>query len=494
MAEKVDVLFIHPGDQKQIYQALNTEFTAKEPPAFAGLYASYLRVKGLSVAIYDVQALEISAEQAVVDIETLFKPVLVVLAVYGMQPSASTQTMGAAGKICRLLKETAVDYKILMTGTHPAALPERTLREEAIDFVCDREGPVTIHKTLLALKAGTGFEDIPSLWWYDGPFIRSPTSSEGLIKHIDEEMPGIAWDLLDMSRYRAHNWHSFDHIHDRTPYASIHTTMGCPYKCNFCCINAPFGKSSYRMYKPETVVAEIDRLVEQYGVTNIKFIDEMFVLNRRHVEGICDLLLQRDYKVNIWAYARIDSVMDDLLPKMKAAGFNWFALGIESANSTVRNGADKALRDDDIKGVVQRIRDAGIYVLDNYIFGLPEDTLESMEQTFQLSMEINSEFTNYYSAMAYPGSKLYTQAIANNVVLPAKWADYSQHAYGSVPLANEQLTASEIIRFRDQAFTRRFTSEAYLKLLDEKFGKDVVNHIQRLTEIPLKRQLLEDNG
>ena len=33
--------------------------------------------------------------------------------------------------------------------------------------------------------------------------------------------------------------------------------------------------------------------------------DEMFVLNKRHVLGICDLLIERGYDLNIWAYARV---------------------------------------------------------------------------------------------------------------------------------------------------------------------------------------------
>ena len=95
-------------------------------------------------------------------------------------------------------------------------------------------------------------------------------------------MPGGAWDLMDMKRYRAHNWHCFDHIDDRSPYASVHTSLGCPYRCTFCCINAPFGKSSYRMWSPDQVVKEIDFLVDNYGVKNVKFVDEMFVMRRNH--------------------------------------------------------------------------------------------------------------------------------------------------------------------------------------------------------------------
>lgn len=492
MAEAIDVLLINPGDHKNVYQALANDFAAIEPPVFAGLFATYLRQKGLSVTIYDVPATRESAEAAVASMLDRYTPTLSVLAVYGLQPSASTQNMPSAGKIARLLKENS-DTRVLMTGTHPAALPGRTMREERVDFVCDREGPITIEKTVQALKAGlTDFSGVPSLWWRRGGLIMPPMQSEPLIARLDAEMPGIAWDLLDMGRYRAHNWHCFDHIDERQPYASIHTSLGCPYKCNFCCINAPFGKNAYRMWSPETVVREIDHLVERYGVKNIKFVDEMFILNRRHVHGICDLLMQRDYKVNIWAYARVDTVEDDMLEKLKAAGFNWLALGIESGSADVRDGAEKAFGNEEIAEVVRKIQAAGIYVLGNYIFGLPDDTFARMQDTLDLALDLNCEFANFYSAMAYPGSALYTHAEQHHLELPADWGGYSQHAYHTKPLANAQLSAADIVRFRDDAFQRYFSAPGYLALVREKFGEAVVEHIRQMSAVPLRRELLEN--
>ena len=498
MAKAIDVLLINPGDRKKTYQDLGDEFCAIEPPLFAGLYATYLRNHGFTPAIYDAPAARASAEETARVACEDYAPQLVVLVVYGLQPSASTQNMGAAGRIARQIKARRPELPIMMVGTHPAALPERTLREEAIDFVCDLEGPVTIGKTIAAIKAieageadGADWAAIPSLWRRDGAAIVKPQSQEPLIRDLDAELPGVAWDLLPMTLYRAHNWHCFDHIAERSPYVSVHTSLGCPYKCSFCCINAPFGKSSYRMWRPETVVKEIDHLVEVYGVKNIKIADEMFVLNRRHVAGICELLAERPYRVNIWAYARVDTVDDDLLPLLKRAGVNWLCLGIESASDHVRDGAEKRYANQDIIDVVRRIQAAGIYVIGNYIFGLPDDSLERMQQTLDLALELNCEFANFYSAMAYPGSGLYRAAIEQGLTLPETWDDFSQHGYNCRPLDNRYVSGHDILAFRDQAFNRYFTHPPYLELVRRKFGPEVVDHIGRMIAIPLRRKALE---
>ncbi len=490
--QSLDVLLVNPGSRAAVYQQLGDRYSAIEPPSLAGLFATYLRQRGLSVQIVDAPALNLSPAGVAETIRDNFEPALIVMVVYGFQPSASTQNMTAAGETCSAIKALRGDFRIMMTGTHPAALPERTLLEEKIDFVCDREGPETILMTAQALKSRvTDFSKIPSLWYRDGKAIRSNAPSE-LMDDLDGNMPGVAWDLLPMKQYRAHNWHAFEHIGERSPYVSIHTSLGCPYKCTFCCINAPFGKPSYRLWSPETVIKEIDLLVNQFGVKNIKFVDEMFVLNRNHVLGICDRIIERGHKLNIWAYARVDTVKDEFLDKLARAGFRWLALGIESGSKHVRDGVEKGrFGSTEILKVVKKIQDAGINVIGNYIFGLPDDTHASMQETLDLALEANCEFANFYCAQAYPGSKLYGLAVEKRWQLPDSWIGYSQHSYESLPLRTDTLTSAEVLQFRDDAFHRYFTDESYLALVRRKFGEDVVSHLQDMTKIRLRRKLLE---
>jgi radical SAM superfamily enzyme YgiQ (UPF0313 family) len=490
----VDVVLVNPGSREAVYQALGSDFSAIEPPSLAGLFATYLRNKGLTVDIVDAPAHSLSPAGVADFICANHQPTLVVMVVYGFQPSASTQNMSAAGETCRAIKAINPNCRIMMTGTHPAALPERTLREETIDFVCDREGPETILLTVRALKDGTpSVAGIPSLWYRVADVIMSNPPGV-LLEDLDVEMPGVAWDLLPMDKYRAHNWHCFEHIHERQPYASMHTSLGCPYKCTFCCINAPFGGSSYRMWSPESVIKEIDILVNKYGVKNIKFVDEMFVLNRNHVIGICDRIIERGYDLNIWAYARVDTVKDEFLDKLTRAGFRWLALGIESGSKHVRDGVEKGrFGSVEIVRTVKNIQAAGINVIGNYIFGLPDDTRESMQETLDLAVETNCEFANFYCAMAYPGSKLYSMAIENGWALPDTWIGYSQHSYETLPLRTETLTSAEVLKFRDEAFQKYFTNPRYLDMVRKKFGEDVVAHLSEMTKIKLNRKLLPES-
>ena len=420
------------------------------------------------------------------------EPKLVVIVVYGQQPSASTQNMTMAEEICSKFRSQAPQFKTLMIGGHVSALPEKTLEESDVDFVCQGEGPYTLQALLQVddLESTNQLAKVPGLWYrLNGKPVLSRTAPVIAENDLNVTLNGVAWDMLPMDVYRAHNWHCFDHIDERTPYATIYTSLGCPFKCTFCCINAPFGKPSIRYWDPDFVITELDILATKYGVKNIKIADEMFVLQEDHVMRLCDLIIERGYDFNIWAYARVDTVKDRFLEKLKKAGFNWLCLGIESQSKHVRDGAQKGhYNEQDIINVVRKIQNVGIYIIANYMFGLPDDNYQSMRDTLNLSKELNCEWANFYSGMAYPGSKLYDLALQKGWALPEKWQDFSQHSYEQLPLPTDHLTAGQVLSFRDNAWQEYFTNSNYLDMVQEKFGQNVLDHINKLTSHKLNRK------
>ncbi|MHB8918591.1 MAG: B12-binding domain-containing radical SAM protein, partial [Desulfocucumaceae bacterium] len=210
--------------------------------------------------------------------------------------------------------------------------------------------------------------------------------------------------------------------------------------------------------------------------------------NEKHVVDICDLITEKGYDLNIWAYARIDTVNELLLQKMKKAGINWLAFGIESAASKVREGVAKRFNQEKIKKAIEMTRAAGIYVLGNFIFGLPDDDLETMQETLNMAMEFNFEYANFYCAMAYPGSKLFQDAVDQGLKLPDTWHGYSQFGEDCLPLPTKYLSASQVLRFRDEAFLKYHLNPDYLDMMERTYGKPTADHIKDMCKIKLKRK------
>ena len=500
----LDVLFIHPNASGKTYQELSKDLSAIEPPIWAALLANHTRNRGYSTQILDCEAERLTHQQSALEISSR-KARLNIFVVYGQQPSASTQNMAGVRETLNLLRQIDKGTKTLLLGLHPSALSRKTLQEEDTDFVCQGEGPKTICGLLECndLDNPDELSKVPGLWYFDNGVAKC-TRPAPIInqKDLATELPGMAWDLLPMDKYRTSNWHAMSNNNDRQNFASLYTSLGCPFKCSFCCINAPFGnnnvenwnygRNKFRFWDPEFIIKEFDKL-HAMGIKNIKIADEMFVMNKSHFLELCKKIIDRKYNFNIWAYARIDTVKEEYLDILKEAGVNWLALGIESGNTVVRKDVVKGkFTEVKIKDLVKKIQDANINVIGNFIFGLPEDDIESMKETYELAKDLNCEFVNFYCTMAYPGSRLYLDAIKNGWTLPQTYSGYSQHSYDMRPLDTKKITAADVVRFRDQAFHDYYEDPHYLTFIENKFGKQTRIEIEKMTKHRLKRKLLGD--
>lgn len=495
---KLDILFINPGNHKKTYQDLSKEYTAIATPAWTLLCAEFVRQKGFSTTIYDVN-INGWDEKTAAEIFSRYEPHLVVIMVYGHNPSASTQTMPAARLIAKQIKDYNKDIPIAFGGIHASALPKQTIEEEKIDFVIQGEGPYTIEGLTEVLRGKKELAQVPGLWYREKGEIKSNAPTQ-IIKDLDQELPTYAWDLLpSLDKYRAHNMHCFQDFHlsktadfsdIRSPYVAMNTSLGCPYNCSYCCINAIFGKPSIRYWSLDTVMKWFDLLVNKHYVRNIRLDDELFILSPERVERFCDMIIERKYDLNIWVYARVDTIKQGLVHKMKKAGINWVCLGIESGNNRVRDDVNKKIKQD-IHGIVKILQDSGIYVFGNYMFGLPEDDLNTMQETLDLAIELNCEFANFYSVMAYPGSKLYDWASTQPGVITNDWNAFSQHSYETQPLPTKYLSPAQVLRFRDEAFDKYFNNNKYLEYLEKRFNPQVRKHIEKMLNVKIRRKLLE---
>jgi radical SAM superfamily enzyme YgiQ (UPF0313 family) len=166
------------------------------------------------------------------------------------------------------------------------------------------------------------------------------------------------------------------------------------------------------------------------------------------------------------------------MEKMKRAGINWVFMGFESGDDAVLEGVNKRQTVEQIKAATQVVHEAGIKVGGNYVFGLPQDTLETIGMTLHLAKNLNTEYANFFVMMAYPGTKLHAMAVDRGYSLPEKWGQYGFFAPDSLPMRNGHLSAEEILRFRDNAFREYFNGERYQTMIEEKFGIQVLEFLK----------------
>ena len=508
MSKQLDLLIINPGASTKIYQSLAAHYTTIEPPSWGLLIAEAMRSKGFSVQILDCDALRISDEFAALVIKHS-NPKLSLVVSYGQNPNSSTTSMTGAISLAEEVKLVDPSLKIAVMGSHVQALPSETLDLGHFDFIITGEGIKTIPNLLLSDLD----KDLPKIrgigFRRDGQNIINEYEDIVGQNEMDSLMPGYAFDLLDYHKkpfdiYRAPPWHALYNEDLRSPYAAIYTSLGCFFQCGFCLINiinrtkagnhiSAADSNIMRTWSTDWVLRQIDYLVSK-GVRTIKFSDELFIAQPKHYEPILKGIIERGYNdLLIWSYSRVSTVKEKYLELCKNAGMKYLALGIESGSQTIRQEIDKgSFRDVNIRDVVKKVHDHDINIIGNYIYGLKGDNHETMQNTLNLAMELNTAAYNSYPCHALPGSPLYLEMKKKGVKLPSNFSEWSFLSYDCQPLPTDYLSAAEVLKFRDESWHIYHNRPEYLSMIEGKFGLTARTNIEEMAKIKLKRKLLGD--
>lgn len=508
MNRRLDVLFVNPDSSFQAYQELNERYTAIEPPTWALLLAQSCRAKGFGVGILDCGAERLSVEESAKRIVEV-NPRLICFVMYGQNPNSGTTSMIGAEFLGKRLKKEHPEYIFCFVGSHVSALPKEVLALPCVDIVLLNEGVYALHNLLRTDFSDSSLEKVKGIGYKRGGVLIL-NQPERIVpqERMDIDLPGYAWDLLPyrerpLDLYRAHFWHAGFNHDLRTPFAAIYTSLGCTFKCGFCMINivnrmdnadgvSAGNSSGMRFWSPELILGELEKLAGM-GVETVRISDEMFFLNKRFFEPLLRGIVDRELKLRMWAYSRVDTVQPHYLDLFKQAGIGWLALGVEAGNQFVRKEISKgSFKEVNIREVVKTVRGHDINVIANYIFGLPEDSIATMQETLNLAVELNTEMANMYPCQALPGSALYTEAKRNGIALPDSYAGYAFLSYESQPLPTKYCTAAEVIRFRDNAWSTYFSDPDYLALVGRRFGEGERRNVEVMAKIRLRRKLLGD--
>lgn len=497
----VDLLIIAPSSSS-LYQDLKLDFSAREPNIWAGLLANSIR-SSYGVAIYDMEIEQPSHDQLYNAIRS-YNPKLILFVVTGQNPNASTAAMSGAVEAASIIGN---EFKIAFVGPHVNALPTETLeKHKYIDIIFTNEGVYALRNVLSSNLSDNHLSKIKGIAYRDSSDNIILNEAEKIVPQelLHRDLPGVAYDLMpSLSKYRTSSWHANYIDADRSPFASIYTSLGCIYKCEFCMINIinrtdndPNKVSSsfntFRYWEPEFTIKQLDYLANQ-GVKQLKIADEMWVLKPKHFETLCELIIQRQYNFNIWAYTRVDTVKPQYLEKLKMAGVNWLALGIEAGNTDIRREITKGKFEDiNIRQVVKMIQDAGINVCANYIVGLGHDTYDTMQETLNLALELNAENNNIYCATSLPGSPLYLKAVQEGWELPQTYSEFGFLSYDHIPSRTYSLSSKQVLEFRDYAFRTLFENPRFINKIKNKFGDEAIKNIVKMNNIKLKRKLLNN--
>lgn len=323
--------------------------------------------------------------------------------VVGISSPFSCQSENAH-KVAELVKAYDTDVPVVMGGAHPSTLPERVLQDQNVDYVVIGEGEATMLNFLERWSNGTPMNDIDGFAYKEsGEIVVCPKKK--FIEEIDS-LPLPARHLLPMSEYfRAKAAHGPQLM--RSPFTSMITSRGCPFNCVFCSIHNIWGRK-WRARSPENVLLEIEHLIDTYNIREVHFEDDNLTLDKRRMEKICDMILERGLDVRwttpngvaIWTLDR------NLLKKMKKSGCYELCFGIESGDPKTLKFIGKPVDLTYARKVIRWANEVGIWTHGFFVIGFPYESKASIDRTLIFAVESDLDFASFFIATPLPGTKL----------------------------------------------------------------------------------------
>jgi len=365
-----------------------------------------------------------------------------------------------AAAIKRLSPETFV----ALMGSHVTYFDRETVTENpAVDAVVRGEFEYTAADLAHALDAsgdpaassGHSLSSVLGLTYRDadpstgsgchGDVRRNP--DRPLFEPLDQ-MPFPARHIVKGEGYRAG-------IYSGGQPTAMVSSRGCPYHCTFCLWPSVLYGHKFRARSAQNVVDEIEEAVRTYGHDEIYFDDDTFTIDRQRVLDICRLIQDRGLEKEVeWiAQCRVDTVDREMLEAMKAANCGYILFGVESGSPQMLKKMKKGITLDKVRQAFKLTKEVGIKTQAFFLFGIPGETQETIQETVEFAKEINASSTQFAVAIPHPGTALYEECKANGWLTTENWADYTAEAS---LIETPWLTAEEVERARIRAYRQYY--------------------------------------
>ena len=370
-------------------------------PAYVG---ACLREAGHDVRILDLQA-ERLTRAALADSLKRDSPDAVLF-------TATTLVWPDVVDAAGVVKDSLPDTIVGVGGPQLSVYPRESLSHDSIDFGVRGEGERTTPEILDAIEAGRSLARVKgSVFRKNGDVVVNPPREE--IADLDS-IPFPAVDLLPLERYVA--------LSVRHPFASMVTSRGCPYDCNFC-YQGYLGK--YRARSPRNVVEEMETYVKGFGVREIVTFDETFAVEKERALGICELIAQKDLRFRWDVRTRVDLLDRELLTALKRAGCHRLHLGIESGNPdtllSMRKGFDIA----EVREKVGLAKRCGFEVRGYFMLAYPGESRRDILETAEFARAIHLDWASFTITIGLPETGIYRDALRTGRFEADYWKEFT---------------------------------------------------------------------
>jgi radical SAM superfamily enzyme YgiQ (UPF0313 family) len=388
----------------------------KSPPLGLAYLGSFLRDKGHSVSIIDMDAQGMTFSDLRNALESR-KPDMVGI-------SAMTPQIENAFRIAEEVKQVDKSIPVVVGGVHSSVFPEQVLNNKSVDFVVIGEGEITFYELVEKVSSNDSlsFKDVKGIAYRNNNQVVI-TPQRSLIGDLDS-LPFPLWDELQF--HKSSSALSTDSENSKT--YPILGTRGCPYHCIFCASNTVF-KRAYRSRSAENIYEEILYLRKKFKAKQFDFVDDTFTIKKEVLVSLCDLILENQLDIKFSLNARVNTVDEELLRKIKEAGCKNIDFGVESGDPHVLRNLKKGINLDQIKKAHRLAKKVGLHVTSFFMVGNPGEDWGSIKKTVDFVRTLETDYPTCSIATPFPGTELLELGNRNGWIKVRDWSKYITTPY-----------------------------------------------------------------
>jgi radical SAM superfamily enzyme YgiQ (UPF0313 family) len=388
--------------------------------------------------------------------------------------TAVTMTVDHAFQIIKDIKGINSDIITVMGGPHVSFCAADTLENHPeLDLIVLGEGERTLVELIRTAEKNDGWDRIHGIAFRRGSDVCF-TAKREVIRDLDA-LPIPARRLLPLGRYRALGMP-----------ITMTTSRGCPFKCIFCVGRKMVG-AKVRYRSPSRVVDELEYL-NTLSFHQINIADDLFTANKNHCLAVCDEIIKRNLKLKWTSFARVDTVSEEMLTKMKAAGCSAVSFGVESGNPEILKTIKKGITLEQVIEAVQICNRAGVIPHASFILGLPGETPKTIKKTMAFGKQLKDLGVSFgfHLLAPFPGTEVREKSSKFGIhILTNDWTQYhANRAIVETPAVNRKMLDSIVTEWEDEYNRLLADIKARMQIGDAKPAEaDQVINLERIVLI-----------
>lgn len=388
--------------------------------------------------------------------------------------TAMTFTLIDVIKTAKLVKNIAKDIKIILGGPHVYIYPTETISLPEIDFLVLGEGEITFEELLSNIHNVERLKQVKGLVFKaDGKIYR--TEAREFISNLDE-IPHPARYLVPYKKYSSL-------IAKRQPITTMITSRGCPYHCSFCA--RPHLGKQFRAHSAEYVLQEMEECIK-LGINEFLIYDDTFSIDRQRVLNICDGIINKKLNIGWDIRARVDTIDEEMLKKLKQAHCERIHYGVEAGTAKILKVLKKGITLDKAIDVFRLTKKIGISTLAYFMIGSPTETKADILETIEFAKKLNPDFVHITITTPFPATDIYKKGIEEGIIKTDFWQKFAQNPTKDFQPQywEENLTLAELTELLTFAYKTFYTRPTYI--LKELLQVQSISELKRKAKAGMK--------